>query len=93
MNEKGPQEGATDANGHHICERLPRGSQPGAVADLVCEGLDLVQHLPDVWDHVRSICVYLLYNSGSHSQHKNSHIARNKPVSAHIPCMGHALRC
>ena len=42
------------------CERLAGGAQPRAIADLVREVLDLVEHLPHLWHHIRSICVDFL---------------------------------
>ena len=67
MDKQGSQERATNSNGDHICERLPCGPQPCPVTDLVCEALDLVQHLPHVWDHICSVCDYTLqaHSTGS----------------------------
>ena len=60
VDEQRPQEGATNPDGHHVCEHLASRAQPGAVADLVREVLDLVEHLPHLRHHIRPICVDLL---------------------------------
>mmetsp|Transcript_22982 Transcript_22982/g.68333 ORF Transcript_22982/g.68333 Transcript_22982/m.68333 type:complete len:347 (+) Transcript_22982:2016-3056(+) len=49
------QEGAADANRHDRRQRLAGHARPLAVANLVAEVLDLVEHLPDVRHHILAL--------------------------------------
>ena len=55
MHKEGPQEGATNSNGHNIHQRLARDAHPLAIPHLVGEGLDLVEHLPDILHGILTI--------------------------------------
>ena len=62
VDEKGPQKRATNANGNHVLDGLASCSLPFATAYLLREALDLVQHFPDLRDHV-----FALHNNFLHS--------------------------
>lgn len=60
------QVGAANADIHHIGDRLARVAQPAAIAHLVGEGLDAVQHCMHVGIHV--LAVDLLRLAARHTQ-------------------------
>mmetsp|Transcript_20351 Transcript_20351/g.56405 ORF Transcript_20351/g.56405 Transcript_20351/m.56405 type:complete len:247 (-) Transcript_20351:596-1336(-) len=56
VNKQGSEEAPADSNGNHCRQGLARDTNPLAVANLVREVLDLVKHLPHVWNNILSIC-------------------------------------
>ena len=61
VDKQGPQEGASDANGHHVLQGLAGGPQPLLAAHFVAERLDLVKHLPHLGHHIFAVVHHYLH--------------------------------